>query len=297
MDSENRVSSDIVERILCVPAGFHQAGILGERPLRRIADYLRAMEPRRTAETGCGQSTLLFSHLSAEHLAFTAGPDNDDSSARVQTSELFNSRTTSFVYGPTQKTLPGHVFDAPLDVALIDGPHGYPFPDLEYYYLYSHLRTGALLIVDDIQIPTIASMFSILVEDAMFELKEIVGTTGILERTGARTFPVDRDQWWQQGFNNEPRKQSLRQLLRSREGSGYDNPFRDHLFPSAYTSNDRTPSRSTETTAEATESAIPWGATYGRRLRFVLYMGLALLVSPRLAAVVRTQVRRALGRK
>jgi hypothetical protein len=35
-----------------------------------------------------------------------------------------------------------------LQLVLIDG-YGYPFPDLQYYFLYPHLETGALLILDD----------------------------------------------------------------------------------------------------------------------------------------------------
>ena len=34
---------------------------------------------------------------------------------------------------------------------LIDGPHGYPFPEIEYFYFYPRLKPGALLVVDDIR--------------------------------------------------------------------------------------------------------------------------------------------------
>lgn len=56
--------------------------------------------------------------------------------------------------GPTQLTLPTYKFRQPLQPALIDGPHGYPFPDLEYYYSYQTLDVGALLVLDDIHIKT-----------------------------------------------------------------------------------------------------------------------------------------------
>lgn len=41
--------------------------------------------------------------------------------------------------GPTQAPLPGHAFTHRLQLALIDGPHGCPFPNLEYYSRISDL--------------------------------------------------------------------------------------------------------------------------------------------------------------
>jgi hypothetical protein len=60
----------------------------------------------------------------------------------VRESELFHAASGEFIDGPTQRTLPTHRFTKPLRAALIDGPHGYPFPDLECYYVYPHLAAG-----------------------------------------------------------------------------------------------------------------------------------------------------------
>ena len=45
------------------------------------------------------------------------------------------------------------------------------------YFVYPHLDTGAVLIIDDIHIPTIRRMFEFLAEDEMFELIEVVWDT------------------------------------------------------------------------------------------------------------------------
>jgi len=37
--------------------------------------------------------------------------------------------------------------------------HGYPFPEMEYYFIYPHLEENALLIVDDIHIQNIYNLF------------------------------------------------------------------------------------------------------------------------------------------
>jgi hypothetical protein len=84
---------------------------------------------------------------------------------------------------------------------LLDGPHGFPFPQLEYYYLYPHLDTGALLVLDDVQIPTIHQLYKFLRRDEMFEEIEVVGHTAFLRRTAAPAFDPLADGWWRQRFN------------------------------------------------------------------------------------------------
>ena len=80
-----------------------------------------------SAETGSGKTTLLFSHLSTNHQVFAL--DCGDSVTRVKTSCLFNNSNVTCIERPSQLTLPLHVFRD--QIAVIDGPHGYPFPDLD----------------------------------------------------------------------------------------------------------------------------------------------------------------------
>jgi hypothetical protein len=115
---------------------------------------------------------------------------------------LLRSDTVNFIEGPSQLTLPTHHFDREFQVVLLDGPHGYPFPDLEYYYFYPHIQTGGLLIIDDVQIPSIGRMLDIIKTDAMFELLEVVASTAFLRRTTAPLLDPLSDSWWLQGFNS-----------------------------------------------------------------------------------------------
>jgi predicted O-methyltransferase YrrM len=191
------------ERILAevngLPATWHTAGTLSPAALSAMAKH--SGDVAHSMETGTGKSTLLLSHLSQDHKVFTIAGDNDSSYATVTASPLFNKETVEFVIGPTQQTLPAYRFANKLQLALIDGPHGYPFPDLEYFYTYPHLEQGALLVVDDIHIPTVFNMFSFLREDAMFKLLEVVETTAFFRRTDEPTFPPDLDGWWTQQYN------------------------------------------------------------------------------------------------
>ena len=86
-------------------------------------------------------------------------------------------------------------------MVLLDGPHGYPFPDLEYYYFYPVIRSGGLLVVDDIQIPSIGRMFDIIKAGDMFRLLEVIENTAFLQRTDAPLISPTSDSWWLQGYN------------------------------------------------------------------------------------------------
>jgi len=62
---------------------------------------------------------------------FTGGTN---SLAKVCASPLLKRDAVDFVIGPTPETLPRHKFANRLQLVLIDGPHGYPFPETEYYF-------------------------------------------------------------------------------------------------------------------------------------------------------------------
>lgn len=192
----------LLAAITALPPNWHGSGSFRPDVLARLASRLSGRSLHHTAETGTGKSTLLLSHLSEHHVVFAKDDAGDgDSLMRTRGSDLLQSDRVEFVVGPTQRTLPVHQFASALQFALIDGPHGYPFPELEYYYLYPHLESGALLVVDDINIPTVYHLFEVLREDPMFELLEVAHTTAVFQRTAAPTFDPLGDGWWDQAWN------------------------------------------------------------------------------------------------
>ena len=191
---------ELVQEIARLPQDWHLAGVMTEEVLRAIARYAARMEISASLETGSGKTTLLFSHLSREHKVF-AVDDGNRSITAVRESPLLNRATVEFIDGPTQLTLPRYAFTGKLQMALIDGPHGYPFPEMEYYYIYPLLDVGAVLIVDDIHIPTIRRLYEFLCEEEMFQLLEVVGNSAFFRRTSATMFSPLGDGWWEQKFN------------------------------------------------------------------------------------------------
>jgi hypothetical protein len=191
---------DVVRQIIALPSDWHAAGSLKDDVLKAIARHAEALRPEATAETGSGKSSLLFSHLSPKHYVF-AMDDGNGSVTRVKESNLLQPDVVQFVEGPTQETVPGFAFPSPLQMIMLDGPHGFPFPQLEYYHFYPQLASGGILIVDDIDIPSIHDMYRFLKKDAMFTLLEVVHTTAFFRRTDAPLFNPRADGWWLQGYN------------------------------------------------------------------------------------------------
>lgn len=201
----NSSQSPIIDKLehLEHTRAIHAHGGLAYDTLKGFERILSA-DMERTAETGCGRSTILFSNISQHHTAFCLDDhDYGDQSSigYFEKSNLAKPANVEWVLGPTQVTLPVYTHGDPYDCVLIDGPHGYPFPDMEYYYFYPLIKPGGILIIDDIHIPSIGRMADIIQEDAMWEFVELLSTTGVFRRTSAPLTPNKGDHWWTQDYN------------------------------------------------------------------------------------------------
>jgi hypothetical protein len=181
----------------------HSAGAFPTEVLRLIERMLPS-QVNASAETGCGKSTILFSNVSASHTVFCL---DDRAQSEHSSVDFFESCPTTrldrleVVFGPTQRTLPFYTHTRRYNVVMLDGPHGWPMPELEYYFLYPHIETDGLLILDDCNIPTIGRMADILAEDAMWHLEGLAATAAIFRRTDAPLFDPFGDNWWEQRYN------------------------------------------------------------------------------------------------
>jgi FkbM family methyltransferase len=186
--------------------GAPRAGCLTEGPLKRIEWYFQTYfrgKPVRTVETGCGASTIMFARYAEQHTAYCTD-DRESSNSNVlyaQGFPGFHRERVNWIYGPPQRTIFARPLERPVDVLLIDGPHGYPFPELEYFGLYSCLQPGSILIVDDIHIPTINNFYQFLLQDDSFRPHGLVVTTAYFQRTDTPPFNMEADDWWLQRYN------------------------------------------------------------------------------------------------
>lgn len=216
------MSSALLQDIIALDDSFHEAGVMTPDVLTFMAELGERRAFSDTAETGCGKSTLLLSNLGTRHTVFTLSHYGEipcESYSVVSRSPLLNSATTEFVCGPSQVTLPRHDFHTDLQLALIDGPHAFPFPQLEYFYLYRRIERGGFLVVDDHSIPSVELLIRFLLDDEMFEFIRQVDDTVFFRRTDAPLFNPFGDEWETQGYN----------IRRRRSQNGFVRTIRNHL--------------------------------------------------------------------
>src|SRR5450432_2818604 len=153
---------------------------------------------RVTAETGCGGSTIVLSQTSDRHTAFAIeGADRTITELRGRAG--LRKEKVVFVEGETKDTLPGYRFEDKLDLVLLDGPHAYPLPQIEFVYLFPHIRQGGWLVLDDLQIPSVYELFGFLRKEPSVALEEVAVRTAFFRRTGA--VEAGPDGWPLQGMN------------------------------------------------------------------------------------------------
>jgi hypothetical protein len=94
----------------------------------------------------------------------------------------------TFHIGLSQEVLPG-LDPRPLDLVLIDGAHGFPYPILDWWFLAPRLRVGGLLIVDDAYLPPVGVLVDFLRAQAAWEVTARPGRRTVVFRKLAEAEP------------------------------------------------------------------------------------------------------------
>jgi len=158
----------------------------------------------------------VLSHASNRHIAFALQGENQTINQLRGQADL-RSDNVMFVEGKTIHTLPGYAFEEELDLVLLDGPHAYPMPQVEFAYLFPRIKVGGWLVLDDIQIPSVHELFHFLQQESSVVLEEVAVRTAFFRRvTAADPGP---DGWPLQGMNRRPIlryswREQLRRVLR-----------------------------------------------------------------------------------
>ncbi|MEQ8841473.1 MAG: class I SAM-dependent methyltransferase [Acidimicrobiales bacterium] len=172
----------------------------GFRPhhLQRIRELVIEHFPSGSVnfiETGAGASTLTFLQTSPGRVLSIA-PDEElrDRITNYCADVGITVDSLEYVLDRSERALPPIAFDNQrFDVGLIDGGHGWPTVFVDFCYVNMMMRRGALLIIDDLQLHSVAELGRLLEQQQEFELVEDLGKLQVFRKSVDRRFLPDHN--------------------------------------------------------------------------------------------------------
>lgn len=151
----------------------------------------------RTLETGCGATTIVFGATGATHAAVFLDESEGLAVQEWCAARNISTAKVAFHPGSSSETLP-RLEMGDLDLVMVDGCHGFPFPQLDWYYAASHLVKGGTLIVDDTHLAAPYELRRYLEHDPRWE-RIHVGTQWVaFRRLGSGSLD---EEWMSQQFH------------------------------------------------------------------------------------------------
>ncbi len=184
------MTQTLTDRLRSLPPGLHGEGNEFWGLAWPALEWLeRALCPgMATLETGAGSSTLAFAAGGTDHVAVT--PDaGEEQRIRAQADHFgIDHSRVRFELGPSHEVLP-RLQPRELDLVLIDGAHGFPYPVLDWWYTAPHLKVGGRLLIDDAYMPPVAALVDALRAQPGWDVEESVGYRTVVVRKTAEGVP------------------------------------------------------------------------------------------------------------
>jgi Methyltransferase domain len=165
----------LTRRLRAKPLMAHADGYLGLAwpALEWLEENL---EPEMTTlETGSGASTVVFAASACSHVAISPSQDEHDRIKRYCDEVEISTDRVRFIAESSDVALTSVWEPRPLDLVLIDGAHGFPFPILDWLYTAPHLRIGGRVLVDDAYQATVNLLARFLRSSPSWELEAVLG--------------------------------------------------------------------------------------------------------------------------
>jgi hypothetical protein len=149
----------------------------------------------RTIETGAGKSTLAFMAAGCFHDTVT--PSSSEVAAIKAEGERrgLDTSLVTFHEDFSQNILPHLKGHEDIDVAFIDGGHGFPVPGVDWLFLAPRLKVGGKLLIDDVDLWTGAMLVDVLRKEPGWRVDMILrGRTAVVTKTA----PFQAREWCDQ---------------------------------------------------------------------------------------------------
>jgi hypothetical protein len=162
---------------------------------RQIWRWTYGASPAPTVvETGAGATTLLFLLLGAQDLTSIA-PDEElrDRIYAEGASRGIDTSALNFIVSRSELALPQLCDPArTIDVAFMDGGHGWPTVFVDFCYMNAILREGGILFLDDCQLYSVRQLALLLQRQPEFQLLSLLaGKLAVFRKTTTSAFLPD----------------------------------------------------------------------------------------------------------
>jgi hypothetical protein len=167
------VPRSLVAELRAQPPGLHAGGAEYWGLAWAALEWLeREVRPgMATLETGSGSSTLVFAAGGADHEAVTPAADEEERFRIECERRGIDGSSVMFRIGFSHEVLPR--LDArPLELVLVDGAHGFPYPILDWWFLAGRLQVGGRMLLDDAYMPPVRTLLDALRAQPQWELEE-----------------------------------------------------------------------------------------------------------------------------
>lgn len=141
-----------------------------------------------TLETGAGMSTMIFAFRGTDHETVTPAADEEERIRAACRDRGISTESVRFRIGPSHEVLAAWQ-PRPLDLVLLDGAHGFPYPVLDWWHVMPHLKPGALLVLDDAYMGGVRALLDYLRSRPAWSVEGAVGYRTVVVRKLAEEQP------------------------------------------------------------------------------------------------------------
>jgi hypothetical protein len=124
-----------------------------------------------TLETGSGASSIVFAASGAKHTVVSPAPGEHERIRAWCEEHAISTDRVAFLAESSDVALTGGWTPEPLDLALLDGAHLFPFPALDWYLTAKHLKVGGRIVLDDAYLPSVAMVVRFLRSSPSWEFE------------------------------------------------------------------------------------------------------------------------------
>jgi hypothetical protein len=188
------VAHPVTDRLRHDPAALHGDGEYWGLAWSALAWIEENVRPgMATLETGSGASTIVLAARGAVHEAITPAATEEERVRSVCAKLGIDSSQVTFHIGLSHEVLPRRAPRA-LDLVLIDGAHGFPYPILDWWLVASHVKVGGEVLLDDAYLPAVGAIVDYARRSPAWQLEEAVSfRTARIRKLADDQPPFDAD--------------------------------------------------------------------------------------------------------